>query len=139
MYNIKKILLGIDGSEGSFKAAGLAAELASRLGAKVTLMYVASDKGTVRFSAKPTYTTGENVLVGDKFDRPRKLMEEKGVQYDTIVELGDPADMIVETADKGYDTVVVGTRGLSGFQEMVLGSVSQKIVQRSRVPVLIVP
>jgi nucleotide-binding universal stress UspA family protein len=139
MYDIKKILLGIDGSEGSFKAASLATDLASRLGAKITLMYVATDKSTVRFSAKPTYTAGENILVGDKFDQPRKIMEERGVQYDTVVELGDPADMIVETADKGYDIVVVGTRGLSGFQEMVLGSVSQKIVQRSRVPVLIVP
>jgi nucleotide-binding universal stress UspA family protein len=102
-------------------------------------MYVASDKYTVGFIAKPTYTTGEKVLAGDKFDRPRMTMESKGVQYDTLVELGDPAQMIIETSDKGYDVVVVGTRGLSGIQEMVLGSVSQKIVQGSRIPVLIVP
>jgi nucleotide-binding universal stress UspA family protein len=139
MYAIKRILLGIDGSEDSYKAASFAAELAERLGASVTLIYVASDRYTGGFIAKPTYTTGENVLVGDRFDRAKKYLQDRNVPFDTIVELGDPADVILSTAARGFDAIVVGTRGLTGFREMVMGSVSQKIVQNSRIPVLVVP
>lgn len=139
MYTIKKILLGIDGSEDSYKAASFAAELAEKLGASVTMIYVASDKYTGGFIAKPTYTTGENVLVGDKFDRPKKYLQDRNVPFDTVVELGDPADVILAVAAKGYNAIVVGTRGLTGFREMMMGSVSQKIVQSSRIPVLVVP
>lgn len=139
MSAIKKILLGIDGSEDSYKAASFAAELAEKIGASVTLIYVASDKYTGGFIAKPTYTTGTNVLVGDRFDRPKKYLQDRNVPFDTIVELGDPAEVILNTAARGYDAIVVGTRGLTGFREMVMGSVSQKIVQSSNIPVLVVP
>jgi nucleotide-binding universal stress UspA family protein len=139
MSAIKKILLGIDGSEDSYHAAGFAAALAERLEASVTLIYVVSDKYTDGFIAKPTYTSGENILVGDRFDRPKKLLQDRGVRFDTRVEMGDPAGMILSVASEGYDAIVVGTRGLSGFREMVMGSVSQKIVQNSKVPVLVVP
>lgn len=139
MYTIKKILLGIDGSEDSYKAASFAAELAEKLGASVTMIYVASDKYTGGFIAKPTYTTGENVLVGDKFDRAKKYLQDRNVPFDTRVELGDPAEVILAIAAKGYNAIVVGTRGLTGFREMMMGSVSQKIVQSSRIPVLVVP
>ncbi len=139
MYTIKKILLGIDGSEDSYKAASFAAELAEKLGASVTMIYVASDKYTGGFIAKPTYTTGENVLVGDKFDRAKKYLQDRNVPFDTRVELGDPAEVILAIAAKGYNAIVVGTRGLTGLREMMMGSVSQKIVQSSRIPVLVVP
>lgn len=139
MHPIKRLLLGIDGSENSYRAASFAADLAERLGASVTLVYVASDKSTVGFIAKPTYTTGENVLVGDRLDVPKQYLQERNVPFDTVVELGDPADVILRIADQGYDAIVVGTRGLSGLREMVMGSVSQKIVQNSKVPVLVVP
>jgi nucleotide-binding universal stress UspA family protein len=100
---------------------------------------VASDKSTVGFIAKPTYTAGENVLAGDRLDQPKKLLEDRNVPFDTVVDMGDPADVILSTAAQGYDAIVVGTRGLSGFREMVMGSVSQKIVQNSPIPVLVVP
>ena len=139
MYAMKRLLLGIDGSEDSYKAASFAADLAERLGASVTLIYVVSDKSAVGFIAKPTYVNEENVLAGGRLERPKKYLQERNIPFDTIVEMGDPADVILRTADRGYDAIVVGTRGLSGLREMVMGSVSQKIVQHSRIPVLVVP
>ena len=90
MTEIKKILLGIDGSDGSYKAAGYAAELAARTGATVTLMFVVSDQYTDRFIAKPTYTPNEEIMVGTRFNRAKAIMEEKHVTYDTVVEMGNP-------------------------------------------------
>lgn len=139
MTEIKKILLGIDGSDGSYKAAGYAADLAARVGATVTLMFVVSDQYTDRFIAKPTYTPNEEIMVGSRFNRAKAIMEEKHVTYDTMVEMGNPAQKLIATGDSGYDMIVLGTRGLSAVKEFMLGSVSSKVVQHSRIPVLIVP
>lgn len=139
MAEIKKILVGIDGSEGSYKAAAYAADLAARLGASVTLIFVISDQYTDRFIAKPTYTPNEEIMAGDRFNRPKKYLEERSVTYDTMVEMGNPAQSILATGEKGYDLIILGTRGLSAVKEFMLGSVSSKVVQHSEIPVLIVP
>ncbi|WP_188804910.1 universal stress protein [Sporolactobacillus putidus] len=56
----------------------------------------------------------------------------------TIVKEGQPVRTILEFADdNGYDLIVIGSRGLSGIKEF-LGSVSHGVVQRSKIPVLIV-
>jgi len=55
------------------------------------------------------------------------------------IEKGEPKIKVVELANSNqYDIVVLGTRGLNGLQEMVLGSVSHKVVKRAQIPVLIV-
>lgn len=139
MAEIKRILVGIDGSEGSYKAAEYAADLAERLGAKVTLMFVISDQYTDRFIAKPTYTPNEEIMAGDRFKRPKLFMEERGVACDTMVEMGNPAQSLLATGEKGYDLIILGTRGLSAVKEFMLGSISSKVVQHSKIPVLVVP
>jgi nucleotide-binding universal stress UspA family protein len=53
---------------------------------------------------------------------------------------GDPAGMLVEKAKQGpHDLIVVGTHGRTGFVHMLLGSVAEKLVRLSPVPVLTVP
>jgi nucleotide-binding universal stress UspA family protein len=52
---------------------------------------------------------------------------------------GRPADTIVQTAqEEGFDIIVVGSRGLSGMGELVLGSVSDRVADLATCPVLIV-
>ncbi len=139
MTEIKKILLGIDGSEGSYKAANYAADIAARAGATVTLMFVVSDQYTDRFNAKPTYTPKEEIMTGDRFNRAKAIMDEKKVTIDTVVEMGNPAQKILAQGERGYDLIVLGTRGLSAVREFMMGSVSSRVVQHSKVPVLVVP
>ena len=51
----------------------------------------------------------------------------------------DPADTIIEAAEEqGADTIVIGNRGLGTLSALILGSVSEKLIQSSRVPVLVV-
>ncbi len=140
MPAIKKILVGIDGSEGSYRAAGYAAELAAHYEATVTLMFVATDSiYTDRFISKPTYVPSEDILAGEMFNRAGKIMDEQKVAFDTVVEMGNPAQLLLNRSKKGYDLVVVGATGVSGVQEFLLGSVSSRTVQHSEVPVLVVP
>ncbi len=137
MSAIKKILVGIDGSERSYRAASYAADLAATYGAKVTLMFVASSIIYYnRFDKEPIIVPDTDI---DRiFDPARRSMEEKGVAFDTVVETGDPAIMLVDRSKDGYDLVVVGAKGVTRLHGLVIGSVSSHTVNHSEVPVLVV-
>lgn len=116
----RKIIVGVDGSSTSLKAAQRAVELAKSQGAKVTLISV-----------------GEHgrQIVSDASDR----FEGSGVELDTVVDTGDAAAVILETAQDGeYDLIVVGNKGMGGVARFLLGSVPSKISHHSPCDVLIV-
>ena len=61
------------------------------------------------------------------------------IHVNSTVELGSPAETIVETAeDEGYDLIVMGSRGLGRFEGFLMGSVSQYVLQHVHCPVLVV-
>ena len=65
----------------------------------------------------------------------------QGFQGDAefLEEIGNPAERILEVCTaKGCDTIVIGSRGLSGVEEFLLGSVSSKVSQYAKVPVVVV-
>ncbi|MBO1912526.1 universal stress protein, partial [Microvirga sp. 3-52] len=67
------------------------------------------------------------------------VFEQPRVSHELIVKQGEPGSTIVSFANRGgFDLVVIGSRGLNSFQEMVIGSVSQKVAKRVNAPVLIV-
>ena len=75
-----------------------------------------------------------------KFLEPatRKLAE-AGIAHDAHIEIGHPAQTIVEFASKYHcGMIVVGTRGNGAIRSIVVGSVANKIVHLSKVPVLLV-
>ena len=66
-------------------------------------------------------------------------MKSSHLSYKLKLLHGDPGPAIVDYANKeNFDLVVIGSRGLNSLQEMVLGSVSHKVVKRVNCPVLIV-
>lgn len=63
-----------------------------------------------------------------------------GFSVRTLIRRGDPATQIIQVADDiKADLVVVGHRGLRGLEGMLMGSVARALMQRSPVPVLVVP
>lgn len=68
-----------------------------------------------------------------------KIIQEKNVSYEVNILHGEPGPTIVSHAnDQQFDLLVIGSRGLNTLQEMVLGSVSHKVVKRADCPVLVV-
>ncbi|WP_082446808.1 universal stress protein [Cytobacillus solani] len=66
-------------------------------------------------------------------------IKSKQLAYEVKILHGEPGPTIVDYANKnGFDLVVIGSRGLSTLQEMVLGSVSHKVMKRVKCPALIV-
>lgn len=136
----KNILLAVDGSENSLRAAEEAIKIAS-LCDKCMIEVVA----VVDFSQakkEVLHSQGKEDL---ELARRNKLLpiEEKlklnNLAYVIKILRGEPGEVIVDYANEGkFELVVIGSRGLNAVQEMVLGSVSHKIVKRVKCPVLIV-
>lgn len=69
----------------------------------------------------------------------RNLLDQAGIAYQYHITVGDPAEMIVCFADeKHYDQIVMGPRGKGNIQGLLLGSVTNKVMQLSNIPVLLV-
>lgn len=136
----KRILVAVDGSENSKRAAEHAAYLATlNPGAKVEIIHVLV-YDPVR--AEHTYNLDNEILKANNDPRLsaiKGIFEDKKLDYDFIIKQGEPGPTIISFANRvGFDIIVIGNRGLNKFQEMILGSVSHKVAKRTDAPVLIV-
>lgn len=135
-----RVLVPTDGSDCAAAAAERAVDLARQYGATVHALYVAD----VRMSPVHGGMTGEEVrdLLGgdDPTDRVAERAEAAGVPVETAVRVGIPSSAIRAYADDvGADVVVLGTHGRTGLDRALLGSVAERVVRTSPVPVLVVP
>ncbi|MGJ3194770.1 universal stress protein [Peribacillus frigoritolerans] len=136
----RNILLAVDGSEHSVRATEEAVKIASLIeNCTIELVYVVDFSKT---KDEVLHSYGKEEL---ELSRRKKLLpiEERlktnNVSYTFKVLRGEPGPTIVEYANKGpFDLVIIGSRGLNSLQEMVLGSVSHKVVKRVKCPALIV-
>ena len=138
--NVRKILLPVDGSQHSKKAATAGADLARQFGAEVTVLfcynpfYLAVDGQIAGDVAENMIKGAEQVL--DDFTR---IMDQPGVNITKKVLEGDPGEMISELAqDEDYDMIVMGSRGRSDLAGLFLGSVTHRVLQTSPCPVLVI-
>lgn len=136
-----KILVSYDDSELSKKALQKAKEIAELDGRIVldilnvvtvpTNQFIVGD--VYREVRESTFKYGNEVV-----SRAAKELEDLSNSTHTFVQEGQPIRTILEFAQaNNYDLIVIGSRGLSGVKEF-LGSVSHGVVQRSRIPVLII-
>lgn len=142
------ILVAIDGSEHSLRAAEYALGLAKTFEAKltaVTVSYVPASEGLSQLDVlrqslvedKSNYTKDAEKW----FERFIQNAKESNVQLNTeLLNSTRPVDyVILEYAEeKKIDLIVVGTRGRTGFKKLLLGSVASSIVTYSHCPVLVI-
>jgi len=138
MASLKKILVGVDGSENALRAVEYAGILAKGFGSEVTLALVLTPSDHELLSGKSTYMEKGAKLGGERLKAAEQLLHREGVRYRSEVELGHPAEQLLILA-KDHDLLVVGTRGLSPFKEALIGSTSHRLVQGGELPVLVVP
>lgn len=143
----QRILLATDGSPHALKAAEATRELAALIpGATVTVIHVLplTPELTVELqkeldSQDFTFEEALHEKAQPIFDCTLKVFTKKNITVETRLETGHAADRIAEAANSGeYDLVVMGSRGLGNWQEILLGSVSEKVCHAVHIPVLIV-
>lgn len=128
----QKILVPIDGSEHSKRALNEAIRIAKMTSGTITLLNVQSNRSKIPASESSDAT--HSIILNDS----KRIAETEGVQADTLLQEGNVVDMIVKTAKDGkFDLIVVGARGLSKFEELLLGSVSHGVLEKAPCPVIV--
>lgn len=144
MYD--KILVPVDGSEGSWRALEQAVAIGEKFDSNLIVVTVIQPYNNASLLSVPldsktiSNSNSELERVGDKV---LTMAAERLINYknkvDYCVEVGHPSERILALAKKDKaDAIVIGSRGLSGIAEFFLGSVSSKVSQYADVPVLIV-
>ena len=138
----ERIIAPIDGSEGAKKAARKAIYLAKHLGVKVVALYVV-DASLIAKRPSPEELGSFNI---DRFLEKEGLaaldeVESMGMEEDVTVEKkmveGIPDHEIIELAGKN-DLIVMGSKGMTALDRILIGSVSEKVMHHADGPVLIV-
>ena len=137
-----RISVPTDGSAEGERAVRHALDLAAVHGASVRAIYVVD---TARYAGMPMETTWEGVgdLLYDDAETAlstvRELAADRGVDVETAIVEGTPSrEIITDAEETDCDLVVMGTHGRGGIDRLLLGSVAEKVVRGSSVPVLTV-
>lgn len=140
---MQKILVAIDGSKTSGKALGKAKKIGELLESNITIVYVMEDIMAHPYVHIKDYDGAIDQAFKDQgtkvLDEALKIFKDyKGV-VETLMEKGSPGNKIIQIAEEGeFDLIVIGSRGLNAISRAMLGSVSNKVVNRANTSVLIV-
>ena len=138
--DIRSILVPVDGSEHSMRAAVYAADLSAVLGSELTLMYC--HKPFPMFLGEPYFQAAHDRIVkkaGDLLEPYRERLKEMGVRFQERILEGPPAEAICRVAEaRKTDLVVMGSRGCTDFQGLLLGSITHRVLHMAPCPVLVI-
>ncbi|HIJ59854.1 MAG TPA: universal stress protein [Nitrospirae bacterium] len=138
---MQKILVAHDGSKSSDKALKKAVELAVNFHASLTVLSVVPELYLTEISEsdKQKIFNSLSKETTDAMEKIRKSLSGKSIEVKTLVRQGDPAEKILETAQKmKADVLVMGSHGRHGTKKFLMGSVSSKVVDNSKCPVFVV-
>jgi nucleotide-binding universal stress UspA family protein len=144
------ILVAIDGSGHSDKVVDFATNLAKNSGSSVRLLYVVKKlaekpEGVREFEHAENFHDAYAEYLQDLGNSVTSKLgariKESGVEFETLVEVGNPAEIITDTAraDKAK-YIVVGLKGLHGVARLrSLGSIARRVIENAHCPVFVVP
>ena len=144
-WNLSTIVVGIDGSDGSDRAAGHGAAIARHWEAKLLLVTVVrTPEGWWGIGGAPptpealsaALVEGQQKILGDI----EAKIHLEGVDYETVEELGDPVSRLLAVVEiNEADLLVIGRRGAGLAERVVLGSTADRLTHLASCPVLVVP
>jgi nucleotide-binding universal stress UspA family protein len=143
---IRKILVAVDGSDPSFNASTYAIDLAKKNDAELIVLYIVSPVPYSQFEyanigrMKEIETIEKEKAEQDLDEVKQKATEKKvSVKTDVLIKYTSVVKEILEYAEKKkVDMIVIGSRGMTGFKKLLLGSVASGVVTYSHCPVLVV-
>jgi nucleotide-binding universal stress UspA family protein len=143
----RRVLIPTDGSPTANKAVKAGIELAKQLGAAVTGYYAVEAIQTGIYGEGYTFPSAARAklekrakAVGRRhLAKMARLAEAAGVRFDSVCARAQtPYDGIIDTARRKFcDVIFMGSHGRQGITAMVMGSVTNKVLTKSRIPVLV--
>jgi len=138
-----KMMVAIDQAEITNKLLDAAVEIARNKQTQVTLVHVSQEYVSNGMTYVPENFLEEILNEMEKagleqLQQAKSKLKSAGINPETVHLKGDPAHEILNYArDTEQQLIIIGSRGLRGIKEMMLGSVSHKVSQLSKCPVLI--
>jgi nucleotide-binding universal stress UspA family protein len=133
---VVKILVAYDGSEHSRRALEWAARLDGK--PEVSVISVApalEDSPKIRDAIDPR---SDVELHRRELNEAATILGESGVEAETLLKVGHPAEEIIDTAIEGeFDLIIIGIHGMSAMRRFLIGSVADRVVRHALVPVLV--
>jgi nucleotide-binding universal stress UspA family protein len=137
----RSIVIATDGSENTQKAISYGIKLAKLSGATVHALHVVDTS-----SVTQSWTAGKEIMNevlkedGLKaISKVKKCGEALDIEVNEVLLEGHPSSEIIKFAENnGIDLIVMGTLGKTGIDRFLMGSVAEKVVRQSKVPVLVV-
>ena len=145
VWNVKNVVVGVDGSEQSRHAATVSADLARKNGATLHLVtIVRPPEGWWGIVGSPPTPSALSKSLTDAqreiLDSVVGEMDLTGIEVIQVEDVGDPARMLLDYARKvDADVMVIGRRGAGVIERIMLGSVANRVVHDAECPVLLVP
>lgn len=138
----RNIVIATDGSENTQRAISYGIDIAKLSGATVHALYVVNTSPVISDS----WTVGKESIYeiirseGEKaVSEVKKIGEASGVEVREVVLDGYPGNEIIDFAENNnIDLIVMGTLGKTGLDRLLIGSVAEKVVRGSKVPVMVV-
>jgi nucleotide-binding universal stress UspA family protein len=140
---LSKILVPVDGSENSFRALEQAIFLATKIQeAKITALYVIEDPPSLYIyspkimeKVRADYESAYTKIL----ERSKEMANKSGINIHTVLVEGDPASKIIGYSEmEKIDIIIIGSRGMGKFKELILGSVSNKVLHHAKCSVMLV-
>ncbi|WP_207426124.1 universal stress protein [Pedobacter sp. SYSU D00535] len=149
LNELHRILIAVEDSQYSDRAASYGFDLARKLGAEVALIHVNEIPVATPYLADPLVNEAPVVMpemITAQEDASKRLLDRIADAYGsemtvyTFNKMGSVRDEILSTAEEwNADLIILGTHGRTGFDHFISGSVAEKVVQKARCPVLIIP
>lgn len=135
-----KIAVAVDGSDNAMRAAEHAVMLAKYLpDAELEVIYVADYNKAKDERLLSQSPESLSLRREQKVHPVLKMAEEADIYAELTMLKGNPSQEIIKHVNEaGIDKLIIGSRGLNTFQEMVLGSVSHKVMKHVDCPVTVV-
>jgi nucleotide-binding universal stress UspA family protein len=135
----KRILIGFDGSSQSEKATEIGLSLAQSLDSKVLLFAVARPPEPATMVELSAMLDDAREHFEEKFKKAEQRARDLEVELETDIVVGHPVEQIVHRAEVDRaDLIVLGRRGMSRFEKMIVGSTSEKVLRYAHCPVMVV-
>lgn len=137
----RPVVVGVDGSSGAEAALRYAIEEARRRGAALRIVgaWFVSSSAYMGVPLPTNFVEDSERAAATSIERSLEAVGRPAdVPLETVIARGQPAAVLVAQAATA-DVLVVGSRGLGGFRELLLGSVSQACVHHALCPVIVVP
>jgi nucleotide-binding universal stress UspA family protein len=133
---ISTIAVGTDGSETANEAVKQAAEFARRFDAKLVLLSAFKNEPPATGTVESQWAYSPAAQLREILSRTEAEMKEQGIECRTVVDEGDPGDVLVRLAEEcSADVLVIGNKGM---QRRVLGSVPKSVAHNADCSVFVV-